>query len=161
MLKQNVPLPIITLNETTGISGSTQFVLQNFDFNMLVGKLTSAPIGTSGFTTCDVFVQTSDGATALGGTTPTWFDLVRFTAFNGTTVMSGTGVASTAYWATFGDLKGNAQYIGKMASQQLSAGTVSKLPLLGRTINVAWNYTGAVGSPNWTLQIMSVDQDYR
>lgn len=147
MLKQNAPLAVATITDTTGTTGSTSFVLQNTDFNVLVAKLKAATLsGTS--PTLDVYIQTSDD----GGTT--WYDVVHFTQ------LTAAVTNQNAYYATLGVTKG-AAYVGQPESQHISAGTVSSLPLLGRLVNVAYVYGGTVGTANMTCTIYAVDQDYR
>jgi len=153
MLKQNAPVAVATFTDTSaGVSGTQVVVLQNTDFNVLVGKLVVTALSGSS-PTLDLFLQTSDD----GGTT--WYDVVRFAQANGAITKQ------NALFAKFGDLKGSSAYVGQPESQHISAGTVSGLPLLGKSLQCVYTYaigggTATVGTAAWTLQILQPDQDY-
>ncbi|MDE2233384.1 MAG: hypothetical protein KGJ90_04720 [Patescibacteria group bacterium] len=148
MLKQNAPIAIATITDSTGTTGSASFVIENSDANVFVGKLTSTGLnGTS--PTLDVYIQTTDD----GGTT--WYDMVHFTQ------LTGAIANQNAYFAKFGDLKGSSAYVGQPESKHISAASVSSLPLLGRLVNVQYVYGGTVSTAAFTLQIYQADQDYR
>lgn len=147
MLKQPL-LTVKSINETTGVTGSQSFVLQNTDANVFVGKLTVTTLtGTS--PTLDVYFQTSDDS----GTTN--YDVVHFAQATGAITNA------NALFVKFGDLKGSGGYVGTATTQTLAAGKVNGLPLLGRYLNVAYVYGGTIATANATITIYEVDQDAR
>lgn len=146
MLRQK-PQTLFTLNEVTGVSGSTIFTLGTFDFNTIVAKwYATAFSGTT--PTLDIYVQNSDD----GGVT--FYDLIHFT--QGTTTY-------TLANAWFADIRtgGTTGYVGQPKSSNIAAGTVSGLPIVGNTFRVVYTYGGTIGTANVTLQLTATDQDYR
>jgi hypothetical protein len=145
MIRENYPTTLISINDTTGTSGSPIYTLGVVDFSTIIAKVYATSMsGTS--PTLDVYLQTQDPSTA------SWFDLVHFAQIVGTVT------EANALFAAIG--KGNG-YLGTAPSVSLAAGKASSIPLLSRAIRVVYTYGGTIGTVNATISLSAVDQDYR
>jgi len=146
MLRQNYPQTLIAITEATGVTGSLVTTITPTDWNVAVGKLYATGFtGTS--PTLDLYVQTQDP------TTGTFFDVVHYAQITGTIT------EQNALFASFGKPQ---LYIGAPESSHISAGTVSGLPLLSRTVKVVYTYGGTFATnPTVYFTMGAVDQDYK
>lgn len=113
-------------------SGTVGTVISIADTDSIVAKLAGTVSGTP--VTIDVYVQTTDD----GGTT--FYDVAHFAQV----IASITN--ANALWAYIPCASGQAKYVGAAAAASASAGTITGLPFMDRTMQIQTVISGTVSS---------------